>query len=852
MRGLVPYAWRGLVARPARSVLTILGIALGVAVLVAALAVNAGLDASVERTVASIVGRADLRVAAFTDRGLSAATVAALDGVPGIALTAPAIERRSFLGAQPGRPADTEPVAVLGIDPRREPRVRDLTLAGGVPLDEQGDAASLITERLAAEAGLGLGDPLVILGAGAPLRTSIVGILAGDGPALGSAGRTVVVSIAAAHRLVVADTAPDASPGTAIDGVTRIDIVLAAGADAAGTTAAIGEALTSEPYVLTSPQDIASSMRSSTADIRATMALLASIALFAAAFLVLNATAMTVVERIRELALLRAAGAGRGQLIRIVEVQGLVLGAAGSLLGLGLGAGLSIVVAAWLRASGRVMLEAPAITGPILLAGLGVGVVVSFVAALEPARRAASVSPVTALRARSDPAAAARAHAGWLIVVVAAIGVLAVLVLPVGAASPLGPVRAVAVYALLLLGVLITPALLGPLGRIAGLPFSLVFRLEERLARAALARDRGRTTLTVGALVVGLAMVVALGAVAANARVAATAWLGDVVPGDEILTAIAPAPTGEDGVDAELADLAGVARATPLASFDLAFAGTRLEATAIHGHDFAADGRLTFTAGDRAAALAALDAGGAVVLPRARAQRMGVGLGDLIVVLGMDGPVELRVEGVTARSFPGRTGETALVGWGDAEAAFGVTGADAFAVRYEPGMAASAAPAVAELATRYALTVSPVAAVEGAVGDALDSVFGLLDLLAAAAVVIAALGIVNTLSMDTWERVRELGMLRAAGMSRRQVWRSVLVEAGILGLIGSVVGIVAGVLVGIVLVATAGGTTDAGIRLPWPAMGIALVLGVSLSMLAAAQPARIAGRRSIVAAVRGE
>ena len=89
---------------------------------------------------------------------------------------------------------------------------------------------------------------------------------------------------------------------------------------------------------------------------------------------------------------------------------------------------------------------------------------------------------------------------------------------------------------------------------------------------------------------------------------------------------------------------------------------------------------------------------------------------------------------------------------------------------------------MAELATSYALTVAPISAVEGALGDALDRVFGLLDLLALAALVIAGLGIVNTLSMDTWERVRELGMLRAAGMSRRQVWRSVLVEAGILGL----------------------------------------------------------------------
>jgi putative ABC transport system permease protein len=851
MRGLVPYAWRGLAARRARSTLTALGIAIGVATLVAALAVNAGLDASIERTVASIVGRADLRVDAFTEQGLSDATLRALDGVPGVALTAPAIERRSFIASAPGRPTVTEPVSVLGIDPGREPRVRDLVLVAGVPLDGQGDAVGLVTERLAATDGLELGSELSILGAGAPVRVRVVGILKGDGPVPGSSGRTVVLPIQAAHRLLLADADAD-PPDHTLHGITRVDVVLAAGADAGAVTGAITDALTVEPYVLTAPRDVASAMRASTADIRATMALLASITLFAAALLVLNATAMTVVERIRELGLLRAAGATRRQLVGVVEVQALVLGAAGSTAGLVLGTALALVATAGLRASGRVALDAPDLSPPVLVAGFGVGILVTLVAALEPARRAASVSPVTALRARSDPSPAARAHVGWLIVVVGVVGLAAMLLLPVGAASTLGPLRAVAIYALLLAALLVTPALLGPLGRVAGVPFAVAFRLEERLARAALLRDRSRTTLTLGTLVIGLALVVALGAVAANARVAATAWLDDVVPGDEILTAIAPAPTGEGGVDESLAAIPGVALATPIAGFDLAVDGTRLEATAIRGSDFATDGRLTFTAGDRAAALAAIDAGGAIILPRARAERMAVGPGDAVLVAGAGGPVELRVAGIVERSFPGRAGETALVGWSDAGSRFGVAGADAFAVRYAPGQQAAAGPAVAVLATQLALTVAPISQVEGAVGDALDRVFGLLDLLAVAALVIAGLGIVNTLSMDTWERARELGMLRAVGMSRRQVWRSVVVEAGILGLVGSVVGCAVGLAVGVVMVATAGGRLDAGLRLPWATIVVALVAGLSLSMLAAAQPARIAGRASIVAAVRGE
>ena len=222
-----------------------------------------------------------------------------------------------------------------------------------------------------------------------------------------------------------------------------------------------------------------------------------------------------------------------------------------------------------------------------------------------------------------------------------------------------------------------------------------------------------------------------------------------------------------------------------------------------------------------------------------------------MAVATSQGLVNLKVVGIVARSFPGRTGDSALVGWGDAVAKFGVAGADAIAVRYAPGRLADAQPQVEALARQLALTASPISAVAGAVGDALDRLFGLLDLLAFAAVVIAALGIVNTLSMNTLERVREIGMLRAAGMSRSQVWRSVLVEAGILGAIGGVVGSIAGVLIGLLL---GGGAGSSGIlaAIPWSTVALAIVLGVALAMLAAAQPARMAARVPIVMAVRGE
>ncbi len=103
--------------------------------------------------------------------------------------------------------------------------------------------------------------------------------------------------------------------------------------------------------------------------------------------------------------------------------------------------------------------------------------------------------------------------------------------------------------------------------------------------------------------------------------------------------------------------------------------------------------------------------------------------------------------------------------------------------------------------------------------------------------------------MNVLERVREIGVLRAAGMTRRQVWRSVIVEAGITGLIGAICGVVVGLLIGALMVVLAGGRLDVAVAVPWLAVGVAFVLGVVLAMLAAAYPARLASGVSIVRAV---
>jgi putative ABC transport system permease protein len=826
--GLDRLAWRAVAARPLRSLLTIVGIALGIAVLSASLTLGAALDQSVDRTVREMVGRADLRVSGFLETGLSEISVETIAGADGVLDAAPVIEHRTFPFAPPdGGPADA--VTVLGIDPASYGRLHDLEIVAGASLDGAAEPVVLISEELAAQDGYALGGKFTLLGEGGFVELRIVGVVAGFGPLPGP-GRTVIVPIEVARSTF------------GIEGASRVDLRLAAGA-MSGVADHLETAMF-EPYVLASPADLALSLRASSASFQGTAALVAAIVLFVGAFLIVNTLSMTVGERAREVGLLRAAGATRAQLSRFVFSGALLLGILGALIGAAAGVGLAILMAGAVADATGLTPDLSHVDLPGALTAAMVGIGITILAAIEPAIAAARISPVEALRARLDLPSVRRGRLSWIAFIFLVVAALAMLSWPPVIAAT-GAERAFAVYGVLLLATLLSPYILRPLARLIGLPIALFLRIEERLARGSFSRDRSRTALTLGSLVIGLAMVVALGWSAQAARASAFAWLEDVVPGDEIVSSIRPIGTDEQVREA-LAAVPGVARVTPIASFDLAFRGMRIDAAAVVGADFLADGRLTIVEGDRAAALTALDAGGTAILPVGLARSLDLGVGDTMrIPVDSLHQLELTVGAIAQRSMPGTSGEAVLVGWKDATEALGVLGADAFAVRFEPGAAATAAPLLRAQAATSALESNPIDRIQGAVADALARVFTVFDALAVLAVIVAALGIVNTLTMGVVERIREIGVLRAIGMSRRQVMRMVVVEATILGVVGVILGSLAGIAAGAVLLQLGGGLGAPG-ELPWFPIGVAAVLGLALPALAAVYPARMAARISIV------
>jgi putative ABC transport system permease protein len=841
MRGLHGLAWRGLRARPLRTGLTTVGVALGVAVLYAGLATNAGVTASIDRAVDELVGRADMRVAALGESGLSDAAVVTIEGTTGVIVSAPSFERRTYLGSAPFGPGPLPaPVTLVGIDPEREPRIHDLTLAFGQGLGSAGDPNALVSATLAREDGLSIGSRLGIEGIDEPVYLRIGGILAGDGPWGVANGRAVVTTLPIARSVFGADAG----------GATRVDLEIADGIDSSAVIHALETRLQSEPFVVSTPREIAASLAATTGDFAAMTALIAAVALFAGAFLIFNTLSMTVVERVRELGLLRAAGATRRQLTGYILLQASVVGVGGSALGILLGGVLASGVSGWIGSVGAVPVGTPVARLEDALAALAVGVGVTMAAAVEPSRRAGRVAPVEALKARLELPSTRRARLRWLVVVFAVVGVLGLAIWP-RAVGEAAIVRALVVYVVLLVAALLVPVTLPTLARVAGTPFIAIARLEERLGRASVLRDRSRAALTVGALTIGLSLIVALGGVGQHARAAARSWIADVVPGDLVLTSIFPRDL-EEGIDETLVDLPGVHSVSPFATFDLAIDGRRADGAAVVGADLDDDGRLVLLAGDRPAALASLDRGGAAIVPAATAARDGSGVGSRLVVAAADGTaVDLVIAGIAERTLPGRSGDSVLVGWPDARR-LGVAGADGFAVRFDRPASAVDQARLVEEARSLALDPVPLDRIQGAVSDALDRVFGLFDVLSLVAVVVASLGIVNTLTMSVLERVREIGVLRAAGMTRRQVWRSVVVEAGVTGLAGGISGVVTGMVVGGLLIVLSGGRLDPAGAVPWAAVGVAFVLGVGLAMLAAAYPARLASGVSIVRAVAAE
>jgi putative ABC transport system permease protein len=581
--------------------------------------------------------------------------------------------------------------------------------------------------------------------------------------------------------------------------------------------------------------------------LRTFLVVFAGIALVVTTLSIANTFSITVAQRTRELALVRAVGGSRRQLRRAVTVEALGIGVVASALGVGAGVGVASLLKVVFSAFGFGALPDGGLElRPLsLVAAFVVGVVVTFVAARSAARRAARLAPVEAMR---DAAAEPRVIGLRRRLVGAALAVTGVATTLVGAGSD--AVLPTGVGALLLTAavLVLAPVGLTPVASALGAGLRRLKGVDAVLAEENARRNPRRSASTATALVVGVAVVALFTVFAASMKTALADQVADDVRADLVVASpsfgggrlspeLAVELSGLDEVDGVVALGGGPAlvdgESTTLTSVDDA---TRL--TPVGGLS-ASDGSFDSLAGP--------GDGAAIAVSEDRAGDEGWSVGSTAELTFVDGSTEaVTVEAV----YPDNSllGGILVPGGLWAEHTVQPTDANVLIDVAAGTSVDDARQAISPIADRHGGDVQDGDELADAAGQGLDLMLGVVYVLLALAVIIALLGIGNTLSLAVHERRRELGLLRAVGQTRRQV-RSVLrLESVIVAVFGTAVGVALGSYLGWALFATVW-TDGGGFTLPAGRLAVIGVMGALAGVLAATRPARRAARTPILEAI---
>ncbi|MFJ2396836.1 FtsX-like permease family protein [Streptomyces sp. NPDC087843] len=585
----------------------------------------------------------------------------------------------------------------------------------------------------------------------------------------------------------------------------------------------------------------------------------AGIAVLVGVFLIVNTFSMLIAQRTRELGLLRALGADRRQVRRSVLTEALLLGLVGSTVGLAAGIGLALGLIKLMTAFGMNLKSTEMVIGwgtPVASYVVGVGV--TFVAAYLPARRAAGVSPMAAL-ADAEVAGLGRplrvrAVAGSVVGVagVAALGGC----VAASKTSTAGSLLGLGVVLTLVATVIAGPLLVRPVIKVLGGAFPALFGSVGRMSQRNALRNPRRTGATASALMVGLALVGGMSVASASMSKSFDQQIDKTLGADFVIQNSNFVPFSPEVTD-KVRGTKGVAlvvrqRFTPVAV--RLPDGKRIETTAA-GYDPRLDdvAHLTYAQGDTAAALGA----GHLAMDAKFAREHHVRVGSTV-------PVE----------FPaGRHAELTVAALTDQESAegFGMQGGlyVGFGTieKYVPGgqdstlyVNAASGTGADQLRPLLEKTLEPYPQVQvrdqadykKLVHDQIAVLLYLVYALLGLAIVIAVLGVVNTLALSVVERTREIGLLRAIGLGRRQLRRMIRLESVVIAVFGAILGLVLGLVWGVCVQQVLALQGLTAFAVPWTTVVAVVVGSAVVGIVAALLPALRASRMNVLAAIAHE
>ncbi|WP_040339505.1 ABC transporter permease [Candidatus Blastococcus massiliensis] len=839
--------WRNLLAHKLRLAMSGLAIVLGVAFVVGTLIFTDTLSKTFNDLFESTSADVNVTRATAFDQGLAgtgtggtatyvpAELVDRIAEVEGVAAVEGSVQAEGvYILEKDGEVLDTGGAPGLGISWDTEASLSPLTLIDGRAVTGPGEV--MIDTNAAEETGHQVGDTIILLTPGPRIEAELVGTFR-FGEEGGLAGAT----------LTAFDTATAQELLTAPGQFTAIGVDAADGVDPDELTDRVAAVVGDDYDVKTATEQaetLASDFSEALQFFNIFLLVFAGIALFVGTFIILNTFSMLVAQRTKELALLRALGASRGQVTRSVLGEALAVGLVGSTVGLAAGYGIAAGLRALFGSFGLTLDGDLVFALDTVLWAYVVGVLVTLVAAYVPARRAAQMPPVAAMR--DDVVAQQRGlRRRTVIGVVLALGGLVSLV--TGSMSEDGSTAAslVGLGALLLIlgATALSPVLARPFLGAVGAVLPRVWGTTGRLAQENAVRNPRRTAATASALMIGLALVSAFSVIGASTNASIEKLIAGSVRAEFVVSSAVGQPFSPD-VASRLAEVDDVEGVMPLrwGQAQLDEQTTFLTAVDPGGLDRSIE--LTWVDGSAEGL-----GNSGLLVDEATAQGRGWGVGDTVDVLTLDGrEQELTVSGIfESNQVIGST----VVSLDTLSGAGGVP-LDRFLF---VGLADGAAPADVRSGLDEVLTAYPIVELKDRTEfqdeqkGQVDQLLLLINAMLVLSVIIAALGIVNTLAMSVIERTREIGLLRAVGLSRAQLRRMVRLEAVVISIYGAVLGLVLGTLFGVALARALEEQGITELVVPIPRMAVFLLVAALIGVLAAVGPARRAARLQVLDAI---
>lgn len=835
---------RGIRAHLGRFFLTALSVMLGIAFLSGTLAFRdvlsqtfSNISSGVAATDLSVRGEALDSDSPFqsSNAPISDGLAADIEAVDGVEAAFATYSGNGILIGSDGQPANLAQAPPLAFSFIAETD-GDSLIEGRAP---EAPHEVVLEEGTAEAAELSVGDSAVLLINADPVDVEVVGIVS-FGASMAGASIT----------LLEPEFAKEAFSPSGM--VLEIGVLLSEGADARDVTNGIKASLGEDVTVLTAEevQEEMEAAVSSILDMINTFLLVfVALALGIGIFIITNTFRISVRQRQKEFALLRAIGASPRQVFGVVFIQAVIIGLLGSALGVLLGQGLILLIRAALEAWGMPLDAELIMTPSIIMTAMIVGVIITIVAALLPARAAALTPPIEAMRETSGATEKPLKIRTIIGLFTVAVGIASYAAGSIRALDSAGAALGTGAFLIIAGLIILAPSLVRPAVAVLGWPMRRWSPVLGKVASESTAASPRKTASTASALMIGVALVATGATLASSVKASLNDVIDSSVSSDLLVMTNLPISDPSAGI-AAMERVDGVAEIDDSVRYGTAYIpGETPEAMIITSMSpSSVDGLgLEFVEGDASAFEQ-----GQISVHESLADAEGIGLGDEMMLMGRDGPLSLEVgaiissEIVMSPAYVSQETFSSLQIDGSFSAVLLIDVADGFditTVKEE---------LIAEVEDLYIFQVLDSEDLKGIVGQSIDMVLTVLYALLGLSIVIAALGIVNTLSLSVSDRTREIGLLRAIGLSKNGVRGSILIESIIISILGAVIGILVGVPLAIGLTNYVADDAGAMFIIPWAALGIMLVLAVVVGALASILPARRAARLDVLKAIATE